>query len=108
MVSVINGPPQLLMNRSSAPNHWIILRLVGTKSNRDGLGTRVKITTGQRIQFNAATTAVGYNSSSDKRVHFGLENATLIDKLELAWPSGTKQVLTNVKADQIITVIEPK
>lgn len=108
VVSVINGPPQLLMNRSTAPNHWIILKLVGTKSNRDGLGTKVKITTAHGSQFNLATTAVGYNSSSDKRVHFGLGNITVIDKIELAWPSGIKQVLTNVKADQIVTVTEPK
>jgi hypothetical protein len=108
VVSVINGQPQLLMNRSTTPNHWIILRLVGTKSNRDGLGTKVKIITTHGMQFNAATTAVGYNSSSDKRVHFGLGSAALIDKIELRWPSGTRQVLTNVKADQIITVTEPK
>jgi hypothetical protein len=107
VVSVINGPPELLINRSTAPNHWIMLKLVGTKSNRDGLGTKVKVATGQRIQFNVATTAVGYNSSSDKRVHFGLGNAAVVDKIELAWPSGIKQVLTNVKADQIITITEP-
>jgi hypothetical protein len=108
VVSVINGPPQLLMNRSTAANHWVILKLIGTKSNRDGLGTKVKITTAQGVQFNVATTAVGYNSSSDKRVHFGLGSITMIDKIELAWPSGIKQVLTNIKADQVITVTEPK
>lgn len=108
VVSVINGPPQLLMNRGSNANHWIILKLVGTKSNRDGLGTKVKITAAHRPQFNAATTAVGYNSSSDKRVHFGLGEATVVDTIELAWPSGIKQVLTNVKADQVLTVTEPK
>jgi hypothetical protein len=108
VLSVVNGPPQLLMNRNTAPNHWIILKLVGTKSNRDGLGTKVKITAAHRTQFNVATTAAGYNSSSDKRVHFGLGDAAVIDKIELAWPSGIKQVLTSVKADQIITVAEPK
>ena len=96
------------MNRSTAANHWVILKLIGTKSNRDGLGTKVKITTAQGVQFNVATTAVGYNSSSDKRVHFGLGSITMIDKIELAWPSGIKQVLTNIKADQVITVTEPK
>jgi hypothetical protein len=96
------------MNRSKAPEHWIILKLVGTKSNRDGLGTKVKITTAHGSQFNAASTAVGYNSSSDKRVHFGLGDAATIDRIELAWPSGIKQELMNVKADQILTVTEPK
>jgi hypothetical protein len=108
VISVINGPPQLLMNRGTEPNHWIILKLVGTKSNRDGLGTKVKITTAHGSQFNAASTAVGYNSSSDKRVHFGLNEATVVDKIELSWPSGIKQLLTNVKADQILTVTEPR
>ena len=96
------------MNRGKTPNHWIILNLVGTKSNRDGLGTSVKITTTHGSQFNLATTAVGYNSSSDKRVHFGLGDTTMIDKIELAWPSGIRQVITNVKADQILTVTEHK
>jgi hypothetical protein len=108
VVNVLNGSPQLLMNRSNNKNHWIILNLVGTKSNRDGLGTKVKLTTLHGSQFNDATTTVGYSSSSDKRVHFGLGDATVIDKIELAWPSGIKQVLTNVKADQILTVTESR
>jgi hypothetical protein len=106
VVTVLNGPPELLMNRTKNQNHWIILKLVGVKSNRDGLGTKVKISTSHGDQYNEATTAVGYNSSSDKRVHFGLGDATVIDKIELAWPSGVKQILTNVKADQILTVTE--
>jgi len=105
-VAALNDTPQLLMNRTRTLNHWIILNLVGTKSNRDGLGTKVKITTSHGSQFNYATTAVGYNSSSDKRVHFGLGDATVIDRIELSWPSGIKQVLSNVKADQILTVTE--
>jgi hypothetical protein len=108
VVSVINGPPQILINRTGNANHWLILALVGTKSNRDGLGTRVKLTTALGTQYNHSTTAVGYNSSSDKRVHFGLGSAATIDRIELAWPSGIKQVLTNVKADQVLTVTEPK
>jgi hypothetical protein len=106
VVTVLNGPPELLMNRTRDQNHWIILKLVGVKSNRDGLGTKVKISTSHGDQYNEATTAVGYNSSSDKRVHFGLGDATVIDKIELAWPSGVKQILNNVKADQILTVTE--
>jgi hypothetical protein len=94
------------MNRSRNNNHWIILNLLGVKSNRDGIGTRVKISTSDGDQYNEATTAVGYNSSSDKRVHFGLGTAASIDKIELTWPSGIRQVLTNVKADQILTVTE--
>jgi enediyne biosynthesis protein E4 len=105
-VTILNGPPEIWVNRSNNGNHWIILNLVGVKSNRDGLGTKVKITTSLGSQYNAATTAVGYNSSSDKRVHFGLGTAPVVDAIELTWPSGIRQVLRNAKADQILTVTE--
>ena len=106
VVTVLNGPPEIWMNRSSNRNHWIILKLVGVKSNRDGLGTKVKVTTFLGTQHNQATTAVGYNSSSDKRVHFGLGSAGVVETIALTWPSGIKQVLKNVKADQVLTVTE--
>jgi hypothetical protein len=106
VVTVLNGPPEIWMNRSSSRNHWILLKLVGIKSNRDGLGTKVKVTTSLGTQYNQATTAVSYNSASDKRVHFGLGSASVIDTIELTWPSGIKQVLKNIKADQILTVTE--
>ena len=112
VVTVLNGPPQLLMNTTGAElaptkrNHWILLKLVGVADNRDGLGTRIKITTAHGSQYNEATTAVGYNSSSDKRVHFGLGDAVVIDTVELWWPTGVHQVLTNVKADQVLTITE--
>ncbi|WP_260735899.1 CRTAC1 family protein [Tunturiibacter lichenicola] len=105
-VTILNGPPELLMNRTENHNHWIILKLVGVKDNRDGLGTKVKITTTLGSQYNEATTAVGYNSSSDKRVHFGLGSAASVDRIELSWPTGLKQTLTNVKADQVLTITE--
>jgi len=104
----INAQPQILMNRTSDGNHWIALKLVGTKDNRDGLGTKVKITTADGVQYNQATTAVGYNSSSDKRVHFGLGKTATVDRIDLAWPTGVKQVLTKVKADQVLTIVEPQ
>ena len=106
VVTVMNGSPEIWMNRSDTRNHWLMLKLVGTKSNRDGLGTKVKITTSLGSQYNAATTTVGYNSSSDKRVHFGMGSAAVVDSMELTWPSGIKQVVKNVKADQILTVTE--
>jgi len=106
VVTLLNGESQLLMNRSQNHNHWIILKLVGVADNRDGLGTRVKITTANGVQYNEATTAVGYNSSSDKRVHFGLQNATVVDQIELVWPTGVKQVLHHVMADQVLTIVQ--
>ncbi len=112
VVTVLNGAPQLLMNTTGAElapakrNHWILLKLVGVADNRDGLGTRVKVTTAHGSQYNAATTAVGYNSSSDKRVHFGLGDAAVIDTIELWWPTGVHQMLTGVKSDQVLTITE--
>jgi hypothetical protein len=106
LVSVLNDRPQLLMNRTQSGNHWLIINLVGVKDNRDGLGTRIKVTTSEGVQYNHATTAVGYNSSSDKRVHFGLGKASVVDKIEFLWPTGVKQVVNHVQADQVLTVVE--
>jgi len=106
-VVVLNGRTELFLNKSANNYHWLWIKLVGSKSNRDGLGTRIKITTAKGVQFNHATTTVGYNSASDKKVHFGLREANIVDKIELLWPSGIRQELSNVKPDQILTVREP-
>jgi hypothetical protein len=108
VVSSINDDAQVLLNRTANANHWIILKLVGTRDNRDGLGTHVKVSTSEGIQYNQATTAVGYNSSSDKRVHFGLGQASMIDSIELNWPTGVHQVLSHVKTDQVLTIVESR
>jgi hypothetical protein len=107
VVSVIGGPAELLYNTSPSSNHWILIRATGVKSNRDGIGTRIKLT-GESglVQYNHITTAGSYASSSDPRVHFGLGADTLIKEIELRWPSGTVQILRNVKADQILKVTE--
>lgn len=107
VVTNLNSKPEILINRSQNANHWLIVRLVGTKSNRDGLGARIKISpsTGP-VQYNHATTSVGYGGSSDRRVHFGLGPAAKVDKLEVVWPSGIHQTLTGVNADQILTIRE--
>jgi hypothetical protein len=107
VTNCLNSRPEILMNRSANSNHWLLINLVGTISNRDGLGSRIKVTTKEGVQYNHATTSVGYGSSSDKRVHFGLGAATKVDQIEILWPSGAKQILTNTAADQILTVREP-
>ena len=108
VVVVLNSKPQILMNRTNNGNHWLLISLIGTKSNRDGLGAKIKLTTVVGTQYNHATTTVGYNSSSDKRVHFGLGAADKAERIEIRWTSGTEQILTEVKADQILTVTEGK
>jgi len=107
VVSALGQPAEILYNATSAPNHWILIQTEGTASNRDGIGTRIKLT-GQsgRVQYNHVTTSVGYASSSDKRVHFGLGADAMAREIELRWPSGRTQVLRNVKADQILKVRE--
>jgi hypothetical protein len=107
VVSAIGSPAELLYNTSTNSNHWILIRTVGVKSNRDGIGTRIKLTTESGlVEYNHVTTAGSYASSSDPRVHFGLGADTLIKEIELRWPSGTVQVLRNVKADQILKITE--
>jgi hypothetical protein len=107
VVSAIGEPPAVLFNTSDA-GHWIALRLRGTRSNRDGIGATVRLTTvSGRVRHNHATTAVGYSSSSDPRVHFGLGADRSAREVEIRWPSGTRQVLSNVAGDRMIEVVEP-
>lgn len=108
VVSVLGGPAKLFHNVTSTKNHWILLKLVGTKSNRMGIGAQVRITTedGQQ-QWNEVTTAVGYASASDSRVHFGLGENKRVKELAIHWPSGIEQTLRNVEGDRVFTVEEP-
>jgi hypothetical protein len=86
----------------------MIIQTEGKSSNRDGIGTKIKLT-GQsgREQYNHVTTSVGYVSSSDKRVHFGLGADARAREIELRWPSGKRQILKDVPADRILKVTEP-
>jgi enediyne biosynthesis protein E4 len=106
VVTSNNGPAWVLMNETPTSNHWITLKLTGVKSNRDGIGAHVKITTAAGEQYATITTAGSYQSSSDSRVHFGLGSATSVSKIEIRWPSGIVQTLNAVKADQIVNVKE--
>ena len=102
-MSALGDSAELFENTSSGDNSWLILRLTGTKSNRDGIGAQVRIGT----QYNQMTTAVGYASSSDFGVHFGLGLLKKVDEIEIKWPSGIRQQLTNVPTNQILKVREP-
>ena len=107
IVSVIGGPAELLYNTSSDENHWLLIQTVGVKSNRDGIGTQVRLTSQSgAVQYNQVTTSGSYASSSDKRVHFGLGHDRLAKEIVLHWPSGTVQTLHNINADQILKVTE--
>jgi hypothetical protein len=107
VVSTNDGPAHLLRNETPTQNHWLTLRLVGHKSNRDAIGAEVKLTTAKSSQYATVTTAGSYLSSSDKRVHFGLGAETAALSIEIRWPSGMTQKLSNVRADQILQIDEP-
>ena len=107
IVTVLNGPLQYFHNISKNNNHWTILTLVGKRSNRMGLGAQVRITGEDgKVQYNEATTAVGYACSSDSRVHFGLGGSRVIREIEVTWPGGARQLLRDVPADQILKIEE--
>jgi hypothetical protein len=107
VVTALDGPLEVWRNVSPSRNHWLLVKTIGTKSNRDGIGAKLKLVTAEGVQYNYVTTAVGLGSSSDVRVHFGLGAHTVVEELQISWPSGVKQTLKHVKADQILTVREP-
>jgi hypothetical protein len=97
----------VLHNDTKTPYHWLTLRLIGHKSNRDAIGALVKLTSEHGKQFATVTTAGSYLSSSDKRLHFGLREAVAANLIEIQWPSGIRQTLQNVRGDQILSIDEP-
>jgi hypothetical protein len=107
VVSTNGGAAYVLRNQTETTNHWITLHLTGHKSNRDGIGAVVKLTTAHGSQWVTVTTSSGYLSSSDPRVHFGMGNSPIADKVEIRWPSGIVQTLLKVKGDRQIQVDEP-
>jgi enediyne biosynthesis protein E4 len=104
VVSVLGEPPEIWHNVTSNGNHWIGMRLTGTKSNRDGIGAVIHAGT----QWNHQTSSVGYASSVLAPVHFGLGAQLSVAAIEIEWPSGVKQFLKDVKADQVLEVREPR
>jgi hypothetical protein len=101
-VLVLGGNTELWHNESDAPNRWLIVKLVGTKSNRDGIGARV--TVGQQVR--TMTTAIGYASSSHAGLHFGLGSEAGNVRVEVQWPSGIRQVVEGVKPNQVLEIKE--
>jgi hypothetical protein len=108
VVSRLNEPAAVFRNTSSVPAHWLRLRAVGRRSNRDGIGTRFRVVTPSgREQWNHITTTVGYASASEPVAHFGLGQETVAGRVDVFWPSGTRQTLHNVTSDQVLTITEP-
>jgi len=106
VITNLNAAPSLLVNQVRSANHWIGIRTIGTKSNRDGIGARISITAGKRTLVDEVRSGSSYNSSSDMRVHFGLGAATKVDSVYIRWPSGLQERFDNVPIDSIQTVKE--
>jgi hypothetical protein len=107
VVATNGGPLHILHNETPTSNHWLTLKLIGHRSNRDGIGAEVKLLTAKGPQWVTASTASSYLSSSDKRVHFGLGSETVARLIEIRWPSGIVQTLKDVGGDQLLQVDEP-
>ena len=95
----------LLRNKGNG-NNWIKIELTGTKSNTNAYGARVKVMAGESIQYREHTSAHGYNSANDYRLHFGLANEENIDSIEIIWPSGERQLLSDVAVNQTLSIEE--
>ena len=108
VVTSLMEPPRILINSADNGNHWLVLELIGRYSNRDAIGAKVKLTTASgRVLSNHVSTSVGFISSSDKRVHFGLGAEKQISSIEIRWPRGAVQQLSNIAADRFMKAEEP-
>lgn len=107
VVTSLNQKPRILMNSGNHGNHWLVLRLTGRKSNRDAIGATLKLTTPSgRTLHNHVTGSVGFLSTSDLRVHFGLGSETSAASIDIRWPGGAVQTLKSVRANQILKIEE--
>jgi enediyne biosynthesis protein E4 len=107
VVTALKAPAEIWINQSPGSNHWLELKLEGTKSNRDGIGARIKVVTKSGAQYDHMSTAAGYASSSAGPMHFGLGANASAYLIEIRWPSGIVQQLHDVAADRILRVKEP-
>ncbi len=107
VVSVLNEPAKFYRNRMGEGRNWVALRLTGTRSNRDAIGAKIRVSAGGLTQHNHVTTSTGYQCSSEKTARFGIGEALKADEVEITWPSGRKQTLRDVPANRIMDVREP-
>jgi len=108
VVNDLDGAPQLLRNDGGNKNNWITVKTIGTKSNRNGIGAKVKVVSGDLTQLDEVRSGGSYISQSDLRLHFGLEKRTSVDLIQVRWPSGAVDTLTNIPANKLVTVKEGK
>jgi enediyne biosynthesis protein E4 len=102
----VGAPPSVFLNVTRNANHRVLFKLEGTKSNRAAIGARVTVSSATRSQIEEVRGGSSYLSSNDQRLHFGLASDTVMDKVEIRWPNGNTEVLHNVAADAIYTIVE--
>ncbi len=108
VVTVLNGKARILRNVTSNANNWVTFQLLGTKNNRMAIGAQLKVTTeGGASQYDIVSTSAGFGASRDPRPHFGLGLFKTVKQLEVRWPSGTRQVLRDVPANEVHRIVEP-
>ena len=108
VVNNLDGPPSVLRNDGGNRNNWIMIKCVGTRSNRSGIGTRVKVTSAGHSQIDEVMSGSSYYSHNDFRLHFGLGRAAKADLVELAWPSGVKETFRDLQANHLFVCHEAK
>jgi hypothetical protein len=108
VIANLGRAPALLRNQGAARNNWITIRAKGTRSNVFGLGARVSVETSAGVQVKEINNAASYLSSNDIRLHFGLGKADIVRRIDVIWPSGTKQTLNDVAVNQMLAIEEPK
>jgi hypothetical protein len=106
VINNMNAAPSLLVNQIRSSNHWVAIHTVGTKSNRDGIGARIRVKIAARILVDEVRSGSSYISNSDMRVHFGLGSATKIEWIEIRWPSGLTERFADLPVDRIQTLNE--
>ena len=107
VVTTNGGPAYVVRNETPTQNHWLTLLLVGHKSNRDAIGAEIKVVTAHGTQYWTVSTAGSYLSSNDKRAHFGLGADSVARTVEILWPSGIRQTLTDIAGDRVVKIDEP-
>lgn len=103
----LDSQSMFLRNNKGNQHNWIILNLVGNTSNKDGIGSRIKLTSGGKVQIAQKKSTTGYLSQNDSRLHFGLMKNDIVERIEIKWPSGKLQILENIEINQILKIIEP-
>lgn len=106
VVGNCGGAPEVLMNQAGRGRNWLLVGLVGTRSNRDGVGARLRLKLGNKTIHRQRQGGGSYLSAHDPRVHFGLGSAEKVDELEVIWPSGTKQVMRDLNLNEVLTITE--